>query len=202
MTSHPRDCTFELLDAIAECEKAAKHLHLPFQSGSDRILKEMNRHYTREKYLSLIKYAKEKMPGISITSDVIVGFPGETYEDFLQTKSLIEEVEFTSLFTFIYSKREGTKAAEMDDPVPADEKSKWFKELCDTQEKIAGRRTASAVGRVYRVLVEPGDEDGMLAGRTEGNITILFKGDESLIGTFRNVKVTKALTWILKGELV
>ncbi len=202
MTSHPKDCTFELLDAMAECEKVARHLHLPFQSGSDRILKEMNRHYTREQYLSLIKYAKEKMPDISITSDVIVGFPGETYEDFLQTKSLIEEVEFTSLFTFIYSRREGTKAAAMDDPVPAAEKSKWFKELCDAQEAIAGRRTASTVGRTYRVLVEPGDEDGMLAGRTQGNITILFKGDESLVGTFQDVRITGALTWILNGELV
>jgi len=201
MTSHPKDCTFELLDAMAECEKAAKHLHLPFQSGSDRILKEMNRRYTRADYLKLIRYAKAKMPELSITSDVIVGFPGETYEDFCQTKTLIEEAEFTSLFTFIYSRREGTRAAKMPDPVPYAEKSKWFKELCDLQESIASRRTASMLGKVYRVLVEQGDAPGMLNGRTEGNITVQFPGDESLIDTFRYVKVTEALTWILRGEL-
>lgn len=201
MTSHPKDCTFELLDAMAECDKAAKHLHLPFQSGSDRILKEMNRHYTREDYLKLIRYAKKKMPELSITSDIIVGFPGETYEDFCQTKSLIEEAEFTSLFTFIYSRREGTKAATLPDPVPYAEKSKWFKELCALQESIAARRTASMVGKVYRVLVEQGDAPGMLNGRTEGNITVQFPGDECLIDTFRYVKVTEALTWILRGEL-
>ena len=125
MTSHPKDCSKELIDTIAEGAHISRHLHLPFQSGSDRILKAMNRHYDRKKYLEIISYAKEKIPDVSLTSDIIVGFPGETYEDFKETLSLIREVEFTSLFTFIFSPREGTPAAKMDDPIPAEEKSKF-----------------------------------------------------------------------------
>lgn len=202
MTSHPKDCTHELLDTMAECKKVAKHLHLPVQSGSNRVLAEMNRKYTREQYLELIHYAKSKMPDLSITSDIIVGFPGETYEELCETISLIKEVEYTSLFTFIFSKREGTKAAKMDDPVPYSEKSKWFRELCAVQEEIAGRRTASMVGKIFRVLVEPNEKEGFLTGRTEGNISIEFEGDESLVGEFADVKITKAMTWILYGELI
>ena len=201
MTSHPKDCTYELLDAMADCEKVARHLHLPVQSGNNRVLAEMNRRYTREQYLDLIAYAKKKMPDISLTSDIIVGFPGETYEEFLDTVSLIREVEYTSLFTFIYSKREGTKAASMPDPVSYAEKSKWFKELCDAQEEIASKRTASMVGNTYRVLVEPNDKEGWLTGRTGGNISIDFEGDPSLIGQFADVQVTQAKTWILYGKI-
>ncbi len=199
MTSHPKDCTYELLDAMADCKKVARHLHLPVQSGNNRVLSEMNRKYTREQYLDLIAYAKKRMPDLSLTSDIIVGFPGETYEEFLDTVSLIKEVEYTSLFTFIYSKREGTKAASMPDPVSYQEKSKWFKELCDTQEEIAAKRTASMVGKVYRVLVEPNDKDGWLTGRTSGNISIDFEGASSLIGQFADIEVTEAKTWILYG---
>ena len=203
MTSHPKDCTKELIDAMAECDKVAKHLHLPFQSGNDRVLKAMNRHYDRAKYLELVNYAKEKMPDISLTSDVIVGFPGETYEEFLDTVSLIKEVEFTSLFTFIYSRRTGTKAAELPDPVSREEKGKWFKELCDVQEEIAARRTAEMDGKTYRVLVEgkSKNKENYLSGRTDGNIILEFPGDESLIGDFCRVKVTESLNWILRGEL-
>ena len=201
MTSHPRDCTFELLDAMAECGKVAKHLHLPFQSGNDRVLKEMNRHYDRAKYLQLIDYAYERMPELSITSDVIVGFPGETYDEFRDTVTLVEEAGFTSMFTFIFSSRIGTKAALMPDPVSREEKGKWFKELLDTQEKIAAVRTASMVGKTYRVLCESVSKNGSIEGRTQGNIIIEFPADTSVIGTFRDVKVTESLTWILKGEL-
>lgn len=203
MTSHPKDCTKELLDTMAECEKVARHLHLPFQSGNNRILGEMNRKYTREEYLSLINYAKEVMPDISLTSDIIVGFPGETYEEFLDTVSLIKEVKFTSLFTFIYSPRVGTKAASMPDPVEYKQKSAWFSELLKVQEEIAAERCASMVNGVYEVLVEgfTKEEDGRLTGRTAGNINIDFEGSEELIGTYRKVKVTKALNWILSGEL-
>lgn len=203
MTSHPRDCTFELIDAMAECDKVAKHLHLPFQSGNDRVLREMNRHYDRAKYLQLIDYAYERMPELSITSDVIVGFPGETYEEFKDTLSLIERVKYTSLFTFIFSPRRGTKAYNMDDPVSREEKGKWFKELTDLQEKIAGTRTADMKGKVYKVLVEEKSKnDGMLSGRTQGNVIIEFIGDESLIGEFAYVKVTNPRTWIVYGETV
>ncbi len=201
MTSHPRDCTKELLDVMASSDKIAKHLHLPFQSGNDRVLKEMNRHYNREKYLSLIDYAYSVMPDLSITSDVIVGFPGETYEEFKDTLSLIEKVKYTSLFTFIFSPRPGTKAFDMDDPVSREEKGKWFKELTDLQESIAGKRTASMKGKVYRVLVENETKnEGVLSGRTEGNVIIEFKGDKNLIGTFVNVEVTEPKTWVVFGE--
>lgn len=203
MTSHPKDCSKELIDVIANSRHISKHLHLPFQSGSDRILKQMNRHYDRAKYLDIINYAKEKIPDVSLTSDIIVGFPGETYEDFKETVSLIEEVRFTSLFTFIYSPREGTPAAKMDDPISAKEKSQWFSELLSVQEKIAAERCASMVGNVYKVLVEDTtDKEGILTSRTSGNIIVEFAGDESLVGNFANVRITKARNWILNGELV
>ena len=201
MTSHPKDCSRELLDTMAACDKVAKHLHLPFQSGSDRVLKEMNRGYTSEKYLELLEYAYSVMPDLSVTSDVIVGFPGETYEDFLKTVELVKKAGFTSMFTFIFSPREGTKAAKMPDPVPAEEKSKWFRELLDAQEKVAAERTAASVGRTYRVLCEGVSKGGLIEGRTQGNIIIEFPAEESVIGTFRNVTVTESLTWILRGRL-
>ena len=203
MTSHPKDCSRELIDAIAGGKHISKHLHLPFQSGSDRILKAMNRHYERKKYLDIISYAKERIDDVSLTSDIIVGFPGETYEDFKQTLSLIREVEFTSLFTFIYSLRKGTPAAEYDDPISAEEKGKWFKELLDVQEEIAAKRCSSMVGKTERVLIEGiKEKTGELNARTSGNIIVELDGGHDLIGTFQNAKITKARNWILKGELL
>lgn len=142
MTSHPRDCSERLIDTLASSKHFCGHLHLPVQSGNDRILKEMNRHYTRERYLELVHYAKEKMPDIDLTTDIIVGFPGETYEEFLDTVSLVKEVEYGSMFTFIFSPRNGTRAASMPDPVPKAEKSRWFSELLKVQEEIAARHKA------------------------------------------------------------
>lgn len=202
MTSHPKDCTFELLDTMAQCENVAKHLHLPFQSGNNRVLKEMNRGYTREKYLELLSYAYKVMPDLSVTSDVIVGFPGETYEEFLDTVSLVREAGFTSMYTFIFSSRPGTKASLMDDPVSREEKGRWFKELTDAQEEIADSRTTKMIGKTYRVLCEGVSKGGLIEGRTEGNIIIEFPGSLDLIGSFRNVKVSESLIWILRGELV
>ena len=203
MTSHPKDCTHELIDTIAQSKHISKHLHLPFQSGSSRILKLMNRHYDREKYLDIVNYAKKTIPDVSLTSDVIVGFPGETYEDFKETLSLIKEVEFTSLFTFIYSPRVDTPAAKMDDPITAEEKSKWFRELLDVQEEIASRRCASMVGTTQRVLMESEKgKDNIINARTSGNIIVETKAPAELIGTFQDVKVTSAGNWILKGELI
>ncbi len=203
MTSHPKDCSKELIDAIAQSKHISKHLHLPFQSGSDRILKAMNRHYDRKKYLDIISYAKEKIENVSLTSDIIVGFPGETYEDFKETLSLIREVEFTSLFTFIFSPRAGTPAEKMDDPISAEEKSKWFQELLDVQEEIAAKRCSSMVGKTEKVLIESVKEKtGELNARTSGNIIVELNGDKDLIGTFQKAKITSARNWILKGELV
>ncbi len=202
MTSHPKDASKELFDTIANSKHICHHVHLPFQSGNDRVLKAMNRHYDREKYLGLISYAKSVMPDLSLTSDIIVGFPGETHEEFLDTVSLIEEVEFTSLFTFIFSKRNGTKAFEMEDPISYDDKSKWFTSLLKVQEKIAAKRCASMLDTVQRVLVEEKlEKKDKLVGRTQSNIIVEFEGDDSLIGEFCDVEITNAKNWILEGKI-
>ena len=202
MTSHPKDCTFELLDTMAECEKVEKHLHLPVQSGNDRVLKAMNRHYDRAKYLSLIKYAKEKMPDIKLTSDIIVGFPSETYEEFLDTVSLIKEVKYHSLYTFIYSPRKGTPAAQMDDPVTRDQKGEWFRELLDEQEKIASAISAAQKGKTMRVLIEEMTKPGLLNARTLDNQIVEIEGERDLIGKFVDVEIYDVKTWILKGKII
>lgn len=205
MTSHPKDATKELIDTMASCEKVCNHLHLPVQSGSDRVLTLMNRHYDREAYLKLINYAKEKIPDISFTSDIIVGFPTETEEDFKDTLSLIKEVEYDSLFTFIYSKRVGTKAAEMEDPTSDEEKSDRFNRLLDLQKEIGQDKYDKYVGKTLRVLVDGIGKtgDGYLTGRTENYVIVDFKADpeKDLMGQFVNVKITKALNWALLGEI-
>lgn len=202
MTSHPKDCTEELLDAMRDCEKVENHLHLPFQSGSSRVLKAMNRRYTREKYLSLIKSARERMPDIAFTSDVIVGFPGETYEEFKETLSLIDEVKFASLFTFIYSPRGGTPAAAMPDPVSRKEKGVWFDELIKLQEKIQKEYDRGLVGKTFRVLFEEtAPEEGCLIGKTDTIINISVKADERLLGTFADVIITE-YDGTFKGKII
>ena len=200
MTSHPKDASKKLIDTIAENDKICNHIHLPVQCGSDRILKRMNRKYDTARYLEIVDYAKNRIPDLSLTSDIIVGFPGETYEDFQQTLDLIRNVEFTSLFTFIYSPRVGTPAAKMDDPVPYEEKAKWMSELLKVQEEIAAKRCASMVGKKYRVLVEEQAKNGMLSSRTANNIIVEFDGSKDLIGTFCDVEVTQARNWILRGK--
>ena len=203
MSSHPKDATYQLFDAMAECEHVAKQLHLPVQSGNDRVLKEMNRRYTREKYLDLIRYAKEKMPGLVLTSDIIIGFPGETEEEAMDTVSLVEEVGYDALFTFIYSPRPGTKAAAMPDPASRGEKQKWFDKLCQVQNDKSAALHAAYIGKTVRVLVDgkSDDENYPLASRTEGNRLVRLKGDDSLMGQFVNVKITGSNTWALYGEV-
>ena len=191
MTSHPRDCTEELLLAMRDCEKVCHQLHLPFQSGNSRVLHAMNRHYDRETYLKLVNKAKELMPDIVLTSDVIVGFPGETYEEFCDTVSLVKEVEYNSLFTFIFSPRPGTPAETMPDPVSRAQKGKWFDELLSAQDEIGKRKQAEALGKTYRVLCEePTETEGVFTGHTDGNIAVEFVARESDIGKFLNVKIT------------
>ena len=203
ITSHPKDATKELIDTIAECDKVCNHLHLPVQSGSDRILKLMNRHYNREQYMELINYAKAKIPDLSFTSDIIVGFPTETEEDFKGTIDLIKEVEYDSLFTFIYSKRVGTKAAEMEDPITNKEKSERFQYLLDVQKDIGVEKYKKYVGKTVRVLVDGEGKSGedYLTGRTDNFIIVDFKGDKSLIGQFVDVEITQALNWALLGKI-
>lgn len=203
MTSHPKDCTQELIEAVRDCDKVAKHLHLPFQSGNDRVLRVMNRHYDRQRYLQLIETVKREIPDITLTSDIIVGFPGETYEEFKDTLSLVKAVEFTSLFTFIFSPRAGTPAEKMDDPVAAETKKQWFAELLDVQEEIATKLSKNMQDRIVRVLCESeGKTDGRLVGRMSSNVLVEFDGDRSLIGQFVQVKLTEPGTWSHKGVLV
>lgn len=202
MTSHPKDASKKLIDTIAANDKICNHLHLPFQCGSDRVLKNMNRRYTREKYLEIANYAKSRIPDLSLTSDVIVGFPGETYEEFCETLELIKEVKFTSLFTFIYSPRVGTPAAGFDDPYTHEEKAKWMGELLKVQEQIAAERCAGMVGKIYRVLVEEQAREGVLNARTQNNIVVELHAPEELIGSFRYAEITEARNWILRGKII
>ncbi len=191
MTSHPKDASRRLLDTMADCHKVAKQLHLPFQCGSNRILQAMNRHYTREQYLALIDYAREKMPGIVLTSDVIVGFPGETAADFEETLSLIRRVRFHSLFTFIYSRRSGTPAAEMPDPVSREEKQRWFQRLLDVQAEIGMEEQKAYLGRTVEVLIDGRSKYGefQLTGRTNGNVLVCCKGPGLVMGKKAKVKI-------------
>jgi tRNA-2-methylthio-N6-dimethylallyladenosine synthase len=204
MSSHPKDATKKLFDTMARCGHVAKQLHLPFQSGNDRVLKEMNRRYTRAQYLGLVNYAKSVMPGLVLTSDVIIGFPGETEEEAMDTVSLVDEVGFDALFTFIYSPRPGTKAAEMPDPASRQEKQKWFDKLLEVQNARSAALHAAYVGKTVRVLVdgESDDADFPLSSRTEGNRLVRLKGDKALIGQFVDVTVTGSNTWALYGEVV
>ena len=200
MTSHPRDASPKLFDTMARYPKIAKQLHLPFQSGSSRVLKAMNRHYDRETYLEKVNYAKSVMPELVLTSDVIVGFPGETEEEFGQTVSLIQQVHYDSLFTFIFSPRTGTPAASMDDPTPKAEKNRRFDRLCAVQNAISEQTHRGYIGKVMRCLVDGRDGDNLTA-RTEGGRLVRFPGDDSLIGSFRQIEITGATTWSLVGTL-
>ena len=199
MTSHPKDCTEELLFAMRDSKKVERHLHLPVQAGSDGILKIMNRRYTAEKYLSLIEKARSLMPDITFTSDIIVGFPGETYEDFKQTIELVKKVRYSSLFTFIYSPRKGTPAAEMPDPVTREEKGRWFSELLAVQDKIQKEKEEENIGKTVRVLCEEYD-DGILSGKASNMAQISFAGEKDFIGSFKNVRIT-SYDHGLKGEI-
>lgn len=201
MTSHPKDLSDELIDVIRDNNNCCKHIHLPVQSGSDRILESMNRHYTKEKYLSIVDKIRRELPDVAITTDVIVGFPGETEDDFNETIDLIEKVNFDSVFTFEYSKRTGTKAASMDNQVDAVIVKKRFDRLLKTVEKNSRYNSEKYVGRVMDVLVESKDRDmGKLTGRLSNNYLVHFEGDESLIGSIIDVKLMKACGFYFEGE--
>ena len=200
MTSHLKDATEKLFDTMAKYPKIAKQLHLPFQSGSSRVLKAMNRHYDRETYLKKVNYAKSVMPDLVLTSDVIVGFPGETEAEFEETISLIQQVHYDSLFTFIFSPRTGTPAASMEDPTPKEEKNRRFDRLCNVQNEISVQIHENYVGRRLRCLVD-GKDKNLLTARTEGGRLVRFAGCAELIGTYQNIAITGATTWSLTGEL-
>ena len=204
MSSQPKDAIHELFDAMAECKHVAKQLHLPVQSGCDRVLRAMNRPYNKEKYLELITYARKVMPELVLTSDVIIGFPGETEAEAMETVELVRQVEFDALFTFIFSPRPGTPAAKMEDPVPRAEKQVWFDRLCDAQNEISARLHAEYVGRTVRALVDGETDDARwpLSARTAGGRLVHLLGDKSALGTYQDVKITDSNTWALFGEII
>lgn len=204
MTSHPRDATEKLFAAMADCDKVAHHIHLPAQSGSDRILKAMNRHYDRAGYLRTVELARKYMPDLVLTTDIIVGFPGETEEDFMDTLSLVEEVRYDAMFTFIYSPRTGTPAAAMPDPVTRAEKQVWFDRLLASANRISAEKHAEYVGSRQRVLIDglTTDPERNLSARTKGGRLVHLAGDPALIGRFAETEITGSSTWTLFGRIV
>ncbi|RBP45601.1 tRNA (N6-isopentenyl adenosine(37)-C2)-methylthiotransferase MiaB [Garciella nitratireducens] len=201
MTSHPKDLSDELILAMKECDKVCEHIHLPFQAGSNKILKIMNRRYTKESYLELIKKLKETIPGIAITTDIIVGFPGENQDDFKDTLDIVRKVKFDSAFTFLYSIRKGTPAAKMENQIPDDIKHERFNRLLELQQSISREKNALLKNEVVEVLVDgtsKNDEEKM-CGRTRTNKLVNFIGDKNLIGEIVQVKITDPHTWSLNG---
>ena len=204
MTSHPKDATEKLFKTMAECEKCAHQLHLPVQAGNDRVIKAMNRHYDRATYLEEVRLARQYMPDLVLTTDIIVGFPGETDEEFEDTLTLVEQVRYDSMFTFIFSPRKGTPAAEMPDPFTRQEKQVRFDKLLEAANRISAEKHKEYEGKTVRVLIDgPSDSQGYnLTSRTNGGRLVHLNGDESRIGTFADVKITGSNTWALYGELI
>lgn len=204
MTSHPKDLSDELIEVMGKSKKICKHLHLPVQSGSSRILKKMNRHYTKEQYLELVDKIRAAVPDISLTTDIIVGFPGETEEDFLETLDIVRKVRYDSAFTFIYSKRTGTPAATMEDQVPEDVVKDRFDRLLKEVQTIAAEVCAVHEGTIQEVLVESvsDHDDHMVTGRLSNNILVHFQGDASMIGDYVNVKLDQCKGFYYIGEQV
>ncbi len=203
MTSHPKDATEKLFKTMAECEKCSHHIHLPVQSGNDRVLKAMNRGYTGEAYLEKVRIAREYMPDLVITTDMIVGFPGETNEEFEDTLRLVKTVGYDSMFTFIYSPREGTIAAKMPDPMTRQEKQINFDKLLEVANSLSSEKHREYVGKSVEVLIDgyAEGEEFPIFSRTKGGRLVHLKGDASLVGQFKNVKITSSTTWALFGEL-
>ena len=203
MTSHPKDLSDELIEYLGESKKVCKQMHLPLQSGSDRLLQKMNRHYTKEGYLELVRKIRKAVPDIALSTDIIVGFPGETEEDFAQTMDVVKKVEYDSAFTFIYSKRTGTPAAAMEEQVDEAVVKERFDRLLAKVQEIAAKKAAEDVGKVEEVLVEEiNDHDATLVtGRTSKNYLVHFKGDKSLIGSIVDVKLCESKGFYYIGEL-
>ena len=203
MTSHPKDLSDELIQVMKESKKICRHLHLPLQSGSSRILKRMNRRYDKEKYLALAAKIKKEIPDISLTTDIIVGFPGETEEDFEETLDVVRNVRYDSAFTFIYSKRTGTPAAAMENQVPEEVSKERFGRLLDLVQEIAAEECKKLEGQTQEILVETtSSHEGMVSGRLSNNMVVHLKGDESLIGTFVRVSLDEAKGFYYIGSRV
>jgi len=204
MTSHPKDLNEDVIKAIKECGKLCEQIHLPVQSGSDRILKKMNRHYTREYYMSLVNKIKQEIPDVSITTDIIVGFPGETEEDFLDTLNLVKEVQYDSAFTFIYSRRNNTPADMMLNQVSEEDKHDRFNRLVEAVNNSVISKNKAYDGKVVEVLVEgtSKNDETKLSGRTRNGRLVNFSAEGVNIGDIVNVKITKAQNFSLVGEAI
>lgn len=204
MTSHPKDLSDKLIQAFVDCEKLCNYIHLPVQAGSDSVLKRMNRKYTREKYLEVVERLRKAVPDIAISTDIIVGFPGETEEDFEETLSLVRSVKYDSAFTFLYSVRQGTPAAEYEDQIPEEVKHQRFDRLVDAVNADSAEKNAAYKGRIERVLVEGVSKknENTLTGRTEGFKLVDFEGGRELIGQMVNVEITEGKTFSLTGKIV
>ena len=203
MSSHPKDASKELIDAIFDCEKVAKHLHLPVQSGSSAVLDRMNRRYTIEKYLGIVDEIRRRDDDFSLTTDIIVGFPNETDEEFRETLDVIKKVRYDNIYSFIYSKRSGTKAAEMPDSISDEEKGHRMRELLEVQREVSTEHYKRFIGRTMRVLVDgvSKKKDGWLTGKSSEFIIVEFEGDSSLIGQFADVEITDAMNWAVTGHI-
>lgn len=204
ITSHPKDLSDKLIETIASGKHICEHIHLPLQAGSNEILKRMNRKYTREYYLSRVEKIRELLPQASLTTDLIVGFPGETEEDFQQTLDMVNRVHYSQAFTFIYSKRSGTPAAVMPDQIPLDVKKHRLQQLMNLQNDRSLEWRQTMIGKVYEVLVEGPSKSNpnRLTGRTRGNELVIFSADPSLQGSFVNVRMLETHSWTLFGEIV
>ena len=204
MTSHPKDFGDKLIKTMTECDKVCHQLHLPFQAGNNRVLSEMNRKYTKEEYLEKIAKVKAAIPDIALSTDVIVGFPTETNEDFEDTLDVLRKVEFDTIFSFIYSRRKGTPAAKLDFVLTNEEIHKNFDRLLEVQNAISKRKNEAYLGNTYSVLVDgvSKNNEETLSGRTESGKIVNFKGDKALTGSYVDVKITEAHTWSLNGELI
>jgi tRNA-2-methylthio-N6-dimethylallyladenosine synthase len=202
MTSHPKDLSKDVIKVISKYDNICNHIHLPIQSGSDKILNLMNRKYSQKKYLEIIKDIRNKIPSCSLTTDIIVGFPGELREDFLETLKVVKEVRFNRAFTFIYSKREGTEASKMKDVVPLSEKKEWFNELVEVQNNISFMENKNLVGKKLKVLVECVTNNGMLKSRLEDNSIVLLKKEKGLLGKILDASIKEARNFYLLGEKI
>ena len=203
ISPHPKDFTDDAIDAIASCDKVCKLIHLPLQSGNTKVLKEMNRKYTKEQYLELVEKMKKKIPNLTLSTDIIVGFPGETDEEFLDTLDVVERVNFEQIYMFIYSRRKGTPADKMENQVPEEIKHIRFNKLKELFESRIEENNNKYVGKIEKVLVEGESKNNkdLLTGRTDSNKVVIFEGDKSLIGKILNVKIVSQHMWYLKGKI-
>jgi len=203
ISPHPKDFTDDVIKAIADCDKVCKLVHLPLQSGNTKVLKEMNRKYTKEQYLNLVEKMKNNIPNLTISTDIIVGFPGETEEDFEDTLDVVRKVKFEQVYMFIYSRRTGTPGDKMENQVPEEQKHVRFDKLKALVESQIAENNKKYVGTTQKVLVEgtSKNNDDMLTGRTDSNKVVIFEGDKSLIGSIIELKIVSEHMWYLKGEL-